>query len=67
MAPLMVRTRKLRAVKRNRSAGQEHREILKAAHKGSRRKPLADMLANMPDVGEDTDFERRTINRTPKR
>lgn len=54
----LVRTLKLRAAKRNRSAEQEHREILKAALKGPRRKPLADMLANMPDVGEDTDFAR---------
>lgn len=50
---------KQRAAKRNRSAEQEHREILKAALQGPRRKTLADVLASIPDVGEDEDFARR--------
>jgi len=41
----LVRALKQRAAKRNRSAEQEHREILKAALKGLQRKPLADVLA----------------------
>jgi antitoxin FitA len=34
-----------RAAKRNRSAEQEHREILKAALKSTKRRPLAAVLA----------------------
>jgi len=66
MAQLMVRNLpdelvlalKQRAARLNRSAEQEHREILKAALQGPRRKRLADVLANMPNVGEDADFVR---------
>jgi plasmid stability protein len=71
MAQLMVRNLpeelvlalKRRAAKRNRSAEQEHREILKAALRGPRRKALADVLASMPNVGEDEDFARRQADR----
>lgn len=71
MAQLMVRNLpaelvvalKQRAAKRNRSAEQEHREILKAALQGPRRKPLADVLASMPNVGEDDDFAREQVDR----
>ena len=67
MAQLMVRNLpeelvialKQRAAKRNRSAEQEHREILKAALRGPRRKALAEVLASMPNVGEDEDFARQ--------
>ncbi len=70
MAQLMVRNLpdelvialKQRAAKRNRSAEQEHREILKAALQGTRRKSLAEVLAKMPDVGEDVDFAREQID-----
>ena len=66
MAQLMVRNLtaelvtalKRRAAKHNRSAEQEHREILQAALRGPRRRPLADVLASMPDVGNDQDFVR---------
>ncbi len=71
MAQLMVRNLpdelvlalKRRAAKRNRSAEQEHREILKAALQGTRRKSLADVLAGMPNVGEDRDFARAQVDR----
>jgi plasmid stability protein len=71
MAQLMVRNLpdelvlalKRRAAKRNRSAEQEHREILKAALQGTRRKSLADVLAGMPNVGEDRDFARAQEDR----
>lgn len=71
MAQLMVRNLpedlvlalKQRAAKRNRSAEQEHREILKAALQGPRRKALADVLASMPNVGEDADFTRLQTDR----
>lgn len=59
----LVRALKQRAAKRNRSAEQEHREILKAALRGVQRKPLADVLAGMPDVGKDSDFERAQADR----
>lgn len=71
MAQLMVRNLpeelvvalKQRAAKRNRSAEQEHREILKAALRGTRRKTLAEVLASMPNVGKDEDFARRQADR----
>jgi plasmid stability protein len=59
----LVRALKQRAAKRNRSAEQEHREILKAALQGPRRRPLAEVLANMPDVGTDADFAREQVDR----
>jgi plasmid stability protein len=54
---------KQRAAKRNRSAEQEHREILKAALHGPKRRPLAVVLAAIPDVGEDGDFVREQNDR----
>lgn len=67
MAQLMVRNLpvdlakalKRRAAKYNRSAEQEHRNILEAALRGPRRRSLAEILASMPDVGEDEDFARK--------
>jgi plasmid stability protein len=59
----LVRALKRRAAKRNRSAEQEHREILKAALHGPRRKRLADVLAGMPNVGVDADFARAQADR----
>lgn len=59
----LVRALKQRAAKRNRSAEQEHREILKAALHGPRRRPLADVLASIPDVGTDADFAREQGDR----
>ena len=59
----LVRALKQRAAKRNRSAEQEHREILKAALRGAERRPLADVLARMPNVGEDSDFKREQSDR----
>jgi antitoxin FitA len=54
----LVKALKQRAAKRNRSAEQEHREILKAALHGPRRKHLAEVLLEIPGVGEDGDFSR---------
>jgi plasmid stability protein len=59
----LVRALKQRAAKRNRSAEQEHREILKAALRGPRRRPLADVLASIPDVGTEADFARAQADR----
>lgn len=54
----LVAALKQRAAKSNRSAEQEHREILKAALNGPKRRSLADVLAAIPNVGEDSDFVR---------
>lgn len=48
-----------RAAANGRSAEAEHREILKAALKRPRRRTVVDVLASMPDVGEDADFDAR--------
>lgn len=55
----IVRALKRRAVEHGRSAEAEHREILRAALlTRARRKPLVEYLAEMPDVGDDADFDR---------
>jgi antitoxin FitA len=59
----VVRELKKRAARRNHSAEQEHREILEQALLHPRRRSLAEVLASMPDVGEDADFERHQIDR----
>lgn len=51
---------KKRAAANGRSAEAEHREILKAVLKRPRRRSVADVLASMPDVGDDADFNMRT-------
>jgi plasmid stability protein len=55
----VVRELKLRAARHGRSAEEEHREILR----GALRRPdpptsLKELLLEMPEVGEDRDFER---------
>lgn len=54
----LVNALKQRAAKNKRSAEQEHREILRAALRGSRRRSFAEMLSSMPNVGRDEDFAR---------
>jgi antitoxin FitA len=63
LAADLVKALKQRAAKHNRSAEQEHREILQAALQGPRRRPLAEVLAAMPNVGEDQDFVRQQSDR----
>ncbi len=58
----LVKALKRRAAKHNRSAEQEHREILQAALQGPRRRALAAVLASMPDVGRDKDFAREQVD-----
>jgi plasmid stability protein len=53
----IVRALKERAGAHGRSAEAEHRAILKAALARPRRRTLAEVLASMPDVGVDADFE----------
>lgn len=59
----LVKALKQRAAKHNRSAEQEHREILQAALRGPRRRPLAEVLRSMPNVGEAQDFVREQSDR----
>jgi len=59
----VVRALKKRAARRNHSAEQEHREILEQALLRPKRRSLAEVLASMPDAGEDADFERRQVDR----
>lgn len=47
------------AAAHGRSAEAEHREILRAALTRPVRRSLAEVLAQMPDVGEDADFDVR--------
>ena len=59
LAEDLVRALKQRAAKHNRSAEQEHREILQAALRGPRRSSLAEALAAIPNVGTDADYARQ--------
>jgi plasmid stability protein len=54
----LVRALKERAGAHGRSAEAEHREILAAALGRPRRRRFAEVLAAMPEVGADADFER---------
>jgi plasmid stability protein len=54
----VVQLLKERAARNGRSAEAEHREILKAALNLPRKRSLNEVLLSMPNVGEDSDFER---------
>lgn len=54
----IVRALKSRAGKHGRSAEAEHRELLAAALLKSGKKSFAEVLASIPNVGEDADFTR---------
>jgi plasmid stability protein len=54
----LVKALKERAVAHGRSAEAEHREILGAALRRPRKRSFAAVLASMPNVGVDADFER---------
>jgi plasmid stability protein len=58
----LVKALKARAARHQRSAEQEHREILRAALGAPRRRPLAEVLASMPNVGRDEDFARNQLD-----
>jgi plasmid stability protein len=58
LSPALVKALKRRAAKHNRSAEQEHSEILRAVLRGPRRRHLADVLAEIPNVGEGSHFDR---------
>ena len=54
----LVRALKERAGAHGRSAEAEHREILAAVRARPRRRSFAEVLASMPEVGADADFDR---------
>ena len=54
----IVQMLKARAGKNGTSAEAEHRKILAQALSGPRKKSFAQVLAAMPNVGEDADFAR---------
>lgn len=55
----VVRELKLRAARHERSAEEEHREILRKVLQGAHvRTPVKELLLQIPNVGRDGDFER---------
>lgn len=54
----IVRALEAQAGRHGRSAEVEHREILREALQRPRKRSFAEVLASMPDVGTDADFER---------
>lgn len=54
----LVRELRVRAAAHGRSAEAEHREILRRALAPRPARSLKDLLLEMPNVGEDSDFER---------
>jgi antitoxin FitA len=54
----VVRALKERAGEHGRSAEAEHRAILASALARPRKRSFAEVLASMPEVGVDSDFER---------
>lgn len=58
LPPEVVVALKRRAARHGCSVEAEHREILKAALIGPTKKTFAQVLAAMPNVGEDADFQR---------
>ena len=56
--PRIVDALEQRASAHRRSAEAEHRLILEQVLLQPRRRGLAEVLAEMPDVGLDSDFER---------
>ena len=49
------------AASHGRSAEAEHREILKSVLQHPKRRSVADVLANMPNMGDDADFNFRNV------
>jgi antitoxin FitA len=59
----LVKALKQRAAKHNHSTEQEHREILESVLRGPKRRHLADVLATIPNVGKDSDFDREQTDK----
>lgn len=54
----IVQSLKELAARNGRSAEAEHRAILRSALSQPRKRSFNEVLASMPDVGLDSDFER---------
>ena len=54
----IVKALRERAARHGRSAEAEHREILAKALRRTRRRSFAEVLAAVPNVGNDEDFAR---------
>lgn len=61
----LVEALKQRAAAHGRSAEAEHRVILEEVLLRPQRRSFAEVLASMPDVGRDSDFERVRIDERP--
>ena len=55
----LLKALKKRAGASGGSAEAEHREVLAAALLTPKKRPLAELLASMPEGGRDQDFERQ--------
>ena len=65
--PRIVDALKQRAARHGRSAEAEHRALLEEALLHPKGKRFAEVLASMPNVGEDLDFERAEDPTEPDR
>ena len=65
--PRIVDALKQRAARHGRSAEAEHRALLEDALLRPKARPFAEVLASMPDVGEDADFARVDERNRPDR
>lgn len=65
--PRIVDALKQRAARHGRSAEAEHRALLEEALLRPKGKRFAEVLAGMPNVGEDRDFERADDSTEPDR
>jgi plasmid stability protein len=54
----LVQSLREQAAANGRSAEAEHRDILARALSRPKKRSFAEVLASMPNVGEDADFER---------
>lgn len=55
--PKVVKALKELAARNGRSAEAEHRAILEAALQRPRKRSVSEVLASIPNVGRDSDFE----------
>jgi plasmid stability protein len=62
----IIKALKARAGRRGGSAEAEHREILAQALLKSRKRSFAEVIAVMPNVGKDSDFERAEDAKAPR-
>lgn len=62
----LVQSLRERAAAHGRSAEAEHREILARALRKTKRRSFAEVLVNIPEVGEDADFGRVDGGEAPR-